>query len=219
MTTPICFVDTEATGLHPELHHIWEVGLIVRRDGTDTEYLWQLPVDLSTADPFALEIGGFWERRWPEPEDEGDAAAALRGTGTNWWRVPLTDRERWCDRFVQLTHGCLLVGNVVSFDAERLAALLRWEQRMPTWYHHLIDVETLAAGHLRSLSDHVAATSGGDDERIDRANDLREIATPPWDSDKLSEALGVKVADEDRHTALGDARHCRDLYDAVMGNR
>lgn len=209
--TALCFVDTEATGLHPELHHIWEVGLIVRHNGTDTEYLWQLPVDLSTADPFALEIGGFWERRWPEPEDEGDAAAALRGTGTHSgtrsWIVPLTNREHWCDRFMELTHGCLLVGNVVSFDAERLAALLRWEQRMPTWHHHLIDVEVLAAGWLAAGHDW---TEGAP---------VNDKCMPPWDSDELSAALGVTVAEEDRHTALGDARWARDLYDAVMGNR
>lgn len=218
--TTLCFLDTETTGLHPELHHVWEVGLIVRRDGEEEqEYLWQLAVDLSTADPSALDIGGFWERRWPEAGDESQIEDSLAGDPQERWAVPLVAREQWCDLFRELTHGAHVVGNVVSFDAERIAALMRWEGRMPTWHYHLVDVECLAAGHLRSLADHVAAVSDGDDERINHANDLLEVATPPWGSDKLSEALGVKVSDESRHTALGDARWARDLFDAVMGRR
>ena len=40
----------------------------------------------------------------------------------------------------------------------------------------------------------------------------------PWKSDDLSAALGIKVSDEDRHTALGDARWARAIYDAVTGH-
>jgi hypothetical protein len=48
---------------------------------------------------------------------------------------------------------------------------------------------------------------------------LRALAgTLPWSPEALSEAVGVPVvAAEDRHTALGDARWARDMYDAVMG--
>lgn len=56
--TALAFVDTETTGLDPDFHEIWEVGLIVN----DEERLWQLPVDLKRADPKALEIGRFHER-------------------------------------------------------------------------------------------------------------------------------------------------------------
>ena len=40
----------------------------------------------------------------------------------------------------------------------------------------------------------------------------------PWKSDDLSAALGVTVSDEDRHTALGDAKWAMRIYDAVTGN-
>ncbi|WP_267595512.1 hypothetical protein [Carbonactinospora thermoautotrophica] len=40
----------------------------------------------------------------------------------------------------------------------------------------------------------------------------------PWRSDELSIACEVEPAPpEDRHTALGDARWARDLYDAITG--
>lgn len=189
--TTLCFLDTETTGLHPEMHHVWEVGLIVRRDGEEQEYLWQLAVDLSTADPFALDIGGYWERRWPEAETDVQVKAALSGSVPGGWAVPPITREAWCDRFRDLTHGAHLVGNVVSFDAERLAALLRWEGRMPTWHYHLVDIEAMVAG-LMGFG-------------------------PPWSSEELSKAIGVEMPSaEDRHTALGDARWAAALYDAVL---
>ena len=86
-----------------------------------------------------------------------------------------------------------IVGAVPNFDTERLARLIADEGLgRPSWHYHLIDVETLAVGYL-----------GGYDL--------------PWDSDELSRAVGVEPPTKDRHTALGDARWVRDLYDAVCG--
>lgn len=185
---PVCFVDTETTGLDPERHEIWEVGLILP-DGT--EHLWQLPVDLARADPIALNIGRFHERRV--------VAAMTRYTnGDATWRV---DTERFARLFAGLTRGLHLAGAVVSFDAERLWRLLRANGECPMWHYHLIDVEALAAGWLRGS---LKPT-------------LWEVARPPWKSDDLSRAVGVEPDDFDRHTALGDARWARALYLAVMG--
>ncbi len=44
-TADLAFVDTECTGLDPDRHEIWEVGLIV----DDEEHSWFLPVDLAKA--------------------------------------------------------------------------------------------------------------------------------------------------------------------------
>jgi hypothetical protein len=41
----------------------------------------------------------------------------------------------------------------------------------------------------------------------------------PWKSDDLSAQLGVTVSEEDRHTALGDARWSLAIFDAVMGGQ
>ena len=60
----------------------------------------------------------------------------------------------------------------------------------PSWRYHLVDVETLAAGALRR--------------------------PPPWRFDDLLADYGLVYDEADRHTALGDARMVRDLYDAVL---
>lgn len=42
-------------------------------------------------------------------------------------------------------------------------------------------------------------------------------ALPPWNSNDMSRAVGVEPDDFDRHTALGDARWAKAIYEAVMG--
>lgn len=61
--------------------------------------------------------------------------------------------------------------------------------RISPWHYHLVDVEALAAGALG--------------------------VEPPWDSDDLSSRVGVRDW-SDRHTALGDARWAKAIYDAVI---
>jgi DNA polymerase III epsilon subunit-like protein len=88
------------------------------------------------------------------------------------------------------TRGAVLIGAVPSFDEETLAGMLYRHGLCPTWHYHLVDVETLAAGALRM--------------------------PPRWDFDSVLAAYGLTYDEADRHTALGDARMVRDLYDAVM---
>lgn len=189
----VAFVDTETTGLDPERHEIWEVGLILP-DGTEHE--WQLPVDLSRADPIALNIGRFHERR-RKPWD----SVAVGRPGMEFQTNP----ARFANDFVRLTRGLHLAGAVVSFDAERLWKLLRANGECPMWHYHLIDVEALAAGWLAGREGKPADDRGyGADFR------------PPWRSDALSIAVGVDPDDFDRHTVLGDARWAKAIYEAIM---
>jgi len=186
----IGFVDCETTSLDPEYGEIWEVGLIVRGlvDGEPvTTHRWFLPVTLEHADPIALGIGRFHERH----PDGNDSAA-------QWEFPPWEAGELFAKAFAHLTHGDQMVGNVVSFDAERLWRLLRRHGVMPSWHYHIVDCEALAVGWLRGRG---------------------EPAPPfPWDSRELSTAIGVAVpSDDERHTALGDARWAMRMYDAVMG--
>lgn len=113
-------------------------------------------------------------------------------------------REEAASRVAAMTSGANVVGAVPNFDTERLAPLLRAADYEPGWHYHLIDVENLAVGYL--------ANSGG---QFSSWHSLM----PPWDSDTLSRALGVEPPKqgEGRHTALGDARWCRAVFDAVMG--
>lgn len=91
------------------------------------------------------------------------------------------------------TRGALIVGAVPNFDTEVIGNRMREHGICPSWHYHLVDVETLAAGALKLL--------------------------PPWNFDKVLDAYGLTYDEADRHTALGDARMARDLYDAVMTHR
>lgn len=191
MTAPICFVDTETDGVHPD-REPWEIAIIRREpDGRETTWAQFVEIDLSTADPFGLRVGRFYDRhpigRYLSGHSNPDVPLGLGQSVTR----PLAARH-----VARLTHGAHLVGAVPNFDAEILARLLREQKLTPAWHYHLIDVESLAVGYL--------------------AGEGRPLA-PPWDSSYLLEALGVPATpDDQRHTALGDARWVRALYDAVM---
>lgn len=90
-----------------------------------------------------------------------------------------------------LTRDAFIVGAVPWFDTDVLGQRMRAQGICPSWHYHLVDVETLAAGALK--------------------------LPPKWDFDKLLDAYGLTYDEADRHTALGDARMVRSLYDAVMG--
>jgi DNA polymerase III epsilon subunit-like protein len=183
----LVFIDTETTSLRPD-RRAWEIGLIERTPDGDVEHQWFVDadqLDLGNADPFALKIGGFYERH---PEYNGTVSAVL------------ADEDYVLHRVERLTRGAHLVGAVPNFDADVLGTRMRAHGIAPSWHYHLIDVEGLAVGYLSARP---------------------QSATPiplPWNSDELTAALGLDpVPDEDRHTALGDARWARAIYDRVTG--
>lgn len=196
------FVDTETTGLDADRHQIWEVALIV----DDDEHHWCLPVDLGRADPAALRISGFHDRQCVY----GDLACKIDKSHTH---VPVSG---FATRFAGLTRGRHLVGAVVSFDEERLRKLLRANGACPEWHYHLIDVEGLAVGYLAGVHDALV--------RYGRASSPDGVHHPPmvslpWKSEDISRALGVDPAQFDRHTALGDARWAKAIYEAVTSRK
>jgi DNA polymerase III epsilon subunit-like protein len=199
----LCFIDTETTSLRHD-RRAWEIGIIARTDGTDTEHHWFIDTDhleLGNADVMSLKIGRFYERhpqltmdepRYHQPDQVVDEIDAL-------WDVEA------------VTRGAHLVGAVVSFDADVLGQRMRANGICPSWHYHLIDVEALAVGYLSSLA-------RNSQQGHKRRGELLELAAPPWKSDDLSAALGISVSDEDRHTALGDARWAMAIYDKVTGD-
>jgi hypothetical protein len=192
----IVFVDTETTSLRPD-RRAWDIALIVREDGVDdVEHQWFIEandLDLGNADPFSLRIGHFYDRH-PGASDGNPWAA---GSGPEPWVLQQVE---------YLTRDAHLVGAVPNFDADVLGTRMRVRGFLPSWHHHLIDVETLMVGWLAAM--------GEQGKRIN----LDGTLALPWKSEDLSFACGVEPPDgEDRHTALGDARWARDVYDAVMG--
>lgn len=204
MTNTICFIDTETTSLRAD-RRAWEIGIIARQpDGTQVDHHWfidAMDLDLGNADVKSLEIGRFYDRHpqyqlgreadYAETEAEGDALREVEA----------------------ITRGAHLVGAVVSFDADVLGQRMRAHGICPSWHYHLCDVEALAAGFIHA---HAAALEKGG-AALDEARRLRQLASPPWKSDDLSAALGITVSEEERHTALGDAKWAMRIYDAVMG--
>jgi len=205
MTAPLAFVYVESTGLDPDIHEIWEVGLI---DPEGAEHRWFLPVDLGHADPVALDLGGYHQRH-PEGYDyDFSAAPAAR----------VVDPWDFATEFCQLTRPrngqkVHLAGAVVSFDEERLRKLLRANAACPEWHYHLVDVEALAAGWIAAQGWPVDRAVPG------RGTELLEInnGRPSWDSKALSAAVGVDPADFRAHEALEDARWAKAIYEAVLG--
>lgn len=179
--TGIAIVDTETVGLNAQIHGIWEVAVILHappdKDGNapdDEEYLWQLPVDLSLADPDALRISQYYARRWRQPppmppgyhpeEYFDDAVTGYRDDrfrpdlnspprDDERFHVPVECMHTWATRFASLTAGRILVGAVPSFDEKRLGRLLREFGVAPAWHYRPICVETLAAGYIRGFID------------------------------------------------------------------
>lgn len=189
--TPLVFIDTETTALHPD-RRVWEVA-VIRRDETGTSWrTWQVSdVDLSNADPASLKIGRFYERHHIY-RDEGPVEHEI---------YDLEDEAYVANRVEAWTRGAHLVGLVPWFDADCLDKMLRRHLLVPAWHYHLIDVEAVAVGWLQGK---VGQT----------------LTAPPWESEQLSRACDVPPpTDYERHTALGDAIWAMRWYDAITGAR
>jgi oligoribonuclease (3'-5' exoribonuclease) len=197
--TALVFVDCETTGLDPDRHEVYEIGLI---DGNGAElHLWINDAPLATAEPTALRIGRYYQR-WPHREQTAQLQRSpiFLGVPYNPWLAQLpkpyiVDGKTAAWIVAAATAGAHLIGAVPSFDAAFLDRLLRRHNLVPAWHYRLVCVEALAAGKLG--------------------------IPPPWDSNELAARAHAELSDDplevERHTALGDARWARAIYDAVMG--
>ena len=208
----LAFTDCETTSLDRDLLQVWEVAVITE---AEDESVWHLPVDLSRADPKSLEMNGFVDRynHWDTPAEERPALLA-----------------DFAQEFARLTRGLTLVGTNPAFDERALWTLLRSNGECPLWHYRTICVSTLAAGYVsgrvRGLAraalsvpqaNTLAEAGGGRVPDISQFNLDTSAAIPPWNSNDLSRAVGVDPDDFDRHSALGDVRWAKAVYEAVMG--
>jgi DNA polymerase III epsilon subunit-like protein len=201
---PLAFIDTETTHLDPRHGDAWEIAVIRRReDGVDAEYVWQVRPDLANADPESLAIGKFHER-FAVPDD-WDAIEFIPSGPPMRSTLP----EMLFDLQEALS-GAVLVGSNPGFDVAFLSKLLWASDRKLPWHYRPIDIAALAAGYRFGQA--ASGAYGGD---FAFPSDL---PAQPFSSRKLSKAVGVEPpGDGVAHTALGDARWARDVYDAVTG--
>lgn len=192
----LVFLDTETTSLRHD-RRAWEIALITRDEDSvvgDAEYRWFIDLtdlDLGNADLHSLRIGGFHERHPQAARAAGlDPATAGSPDSEDLDQEPYGEAVVLRDLEATFLRGVTIVGAVPWFDTDVLGQRMRANGLCPSWHYHLVDVETLAAGALG--------------------------AAPPWNFDALLKAYGLAYNEADRHTALGDARMVRDLYDAVL---
>jgi hypothetical protein len=200
--TAIAFVDCETSHLDSTIGDAWEVAVIRRdHDGVETETLWHIRIDLAQADPESLKIGRYSER-FAVP-DGVDAVELRTYADGSTLREHLT-HQHVRDAIGELLAGAVLVGSNPGFDDRFLRKLLG----AAPWHYRPVDIATLAAGSQLGTARALRSFGG----------ELRESDLPslPFSSRGLSRWLGVEPPDsEAAHTALGDARWARDVWDAA----
>lgn len=101
-------------------------------------------------------------------------------------------------QFAELSAGKYLVGIVPSFDATFLTKFLVEAGIAPAWHYQLVDAEAMLAGSLG--------------------------VAPPWDLRRMiddaggaaKDIIGHALATEAHHTAIGDARVAKAIYETAL---
>lgn len=169
MSTVLCFIDTETTGLNPDVHQAYEV--CWWREDEDTPNTAILPHTLHGADENALWIGGY-HARGIEPGNQ---------------RERRTARMELRNQLIDTT----LVGSNPAFDA----SFLRIALGCTPWHHRLINV---AEGGMWVFG-------------WDRPKGLADVA-------EECRRRGFDIP-EPNHTAEGDVRTTRAVYEALRAIR
>jgi len=191
--TRLLFCDCETTGLDSNRNEVWEVAAIVR-------------------DPMPDGIKGHMpdaEFHWFLHINLEKADLIALNIGHYFERHPVmlkdhgqkepyvtnvTNDTVFAREFFNLSIGAHIVGAVPDFDTRFLAKILKRNNLLAAWHYHLVCVENLAAGKLGM--------------------------EPPWKSDEVFAKLGYNTDTDEyrlgKHTALGDCRVVRDIYDLVM---
>lgn len=202
--TALLFLDTETTGLRPDIHTPWEIAWIGAVHDTEAGTLAevvrrQVYVELSeaqkaNADPFALKVGRF-EERYVETDSVvyTDVLDQLRYdiSTTQAWAAEMDARGD-----LSTLPPIHLVGAIPSFDHAMICQ--NWTGwpgfGEGLWHYHLIDIEALAVG---AINGYLATTNQW---------------VWPIQSGALSTWFEVSIDESVKHTAMGDALGVQALY-------
>jgi DNA polymerase III alpha subunit (gram-positive type) len=199
----LIFLDTETTGLSPATGgEIWEFAAITRLNGQpDQEFQFFVDHDLSRAASLPEQFRADHDARY-------DHAAAIGKADLVEW---LSDQ---CGDYTgdQKVH---IVGAMTWFDIEFLTVMFRELGVKVPWHYHLIDVENLAIGFGMGCQKEAYKWGNVTSQELEGVVLVDE---PPWDSHVLSRSIGVFDVPSEKHTALGDTRWARDVYDRVMAS-
>lgn len=136
----LLFVDTETTGLDPEIHELIEIGAIK----TD---IYGNMIDTYEAS-FSIE----------KPEVANPAALKVNGRQLKDDPVIFrNDRELEASSFHAFSWGTTIVAKNILFDASFLRQFLQSQGLEPQWSHRMVDITGLAfplyfVGAVKSLS-------------------------------------------------------------------
>ncbi|HLK75816.1 MAG TPA: exonuclease domain-containing protein [Streptosporangiaceae bacterium] len=187
--TKLCFIDCETTGTDPARHDLWEIAVITRDDSDPCED--QEFTWLIRPDLAAADPGALRVNRYYQ---------RLAGLPVPKWSEPA-----YAARTVaSLTAGTMIVAANPAFDAGFLDVFLRKNGQCPAWDYHLRDIGSMVAGWVHGCR---RGVTGGV---------WRQLPASP----KLADAarvMGIDPGLYEAHTALGDARLVKAVYDAVTG--
>jgi hypothetical protein len=198
----VVFIDCETVSLIPGPATIWELAVIERHGEpvpADSEMLWHIRPDLSLADPAALKIGGYYERCTVANRAAGQVQRIQLPTDEFPGEKPaLSGSSQLAGTLARMLAGAHVIAANPGFDTGHVAAFLRANGECPAWDYHLTDIASVVRGH--------AAARG------------HSLPFPLKVTDAAI-AAGIDLSAYDAHTALGDTRLVRDIFDAVTGRQ
>jgi len=188
----VVFLDVETTGLMPMIHDVWELAIVEENEPT---FRCIFPVDLSVADPGALEVGKFHERHphqgYRYSSDVDDARADVNDVA----RSPEEVEELWT-KIARRLDRKTIVGFGVNFDVEFMRYAMLDNGVIPTWDYKIIELRSLVLGWVT----------------FSESKFISDKGITQWSSAKLCELLGVDRSEFALHTALGDAQLAHEVW-------
>ncbi|MEV4472872.1 hypothetical protein [Nonomuraea sp. NPDC049504] len=230
----LAIVDLETTSLDERHGDLWEIGLIMRDlrqpIRTDREFWWQVRPDLGLADPNSVQVGKYYKRCRVVNKAIGGGrrlAPTLDVSGSPWMKehtgMPLAEGDWYMNAdavsiartLAKELDGATIVANNPAFDRRFLDKFLRANGQILTAHHRMIDIRALLIGYVDGR---LSAFDGKVEdafapEVVPYVEDWLDgyMDSPAW------EIVGIAQDPGTAHTALGDARLDRDVYDAIRG--